>query len=206
MSCININLKKDCSIIKISEEATQEEIIKSLSEKLPELKHLYQDEKTPIKITGKILKNKEIEEVKELVKEQMDVEIIFDMPQTLGLSGIVRTFEKDVNFSETKFYRESLRSGQRIEEEGSIVILGDVNSGAEVIASDNIVVLGKLRGLAHAGAKGNQKAIISAGELDTVQIRIANIIRQLSRENSSQSMAYISIQNNNIIIEPLREK
>lgn len=206
MSCININLKQDCSIIKISEEANQEEIIKALSEKLPELKHLYQDEKTPIKITGKILKNKEIEEVKELVKEQMDVEIIFDMPQTLGLSGIVRTFEKDVNFSETKFYRESLRSGQRIEEEGSIVILGDVNSGAEVIASDNIVVLGKLRGLAHAGAKGNQKAIISAGELDTVQIRIANIIRQLSRENSPQSMAYISIQNNNIIIEPLREK
>lgn len=204
MSCININLKQDCSIIKISEEANQEEIIKSLSEKLPELKNLYQDEKTPIKITGKILKNKEIEEVKQLIKEQMEVEIIFDMPQTLGLSGIVRTFEKDINFSETKFYRESLRSGQRIEEEGSIVILGDVNSGAEVIAADNIVVLGKLRGLAHAGAKGNQKAIISAGELDTVQIRIANIVKQLNRETSSQLMAYVTIQNNNIIIEALR--
>ena len=49
MSCININLKQDCSIIKISEEASQQEIMKSLSEKLPELKHLYQDEKTPIK-------------------------------------------------------------------------------------------------------------------------------------------------------------
>lgn len=204
MSCININLKQDCSIIKISEEASQQEIIKSLSEKLPELKHLYQDEKTPIKITGKILKNKEIEEVKKLIKEQIDVEIIFDMPQTLGLSGIVRAYEKDINFSETKFFKESLRSGQRIEEEGSIVILGDVNSGAEVIASENIVVLGKLRGLAHAGAKGNQKAIISAGELDTVQIRIANIVKQLNRENSSQTMAYISIQNNKIVIQPLR--
>lgn len=204
MSCININLKQDCSIIKISEEANQQEIIKALSEKLPELKHLYQDEKTPIKITGKVLKNKEIEEVKELIKEQMNVEVIFDMPQTLGLAGIVRAFEKQIEFSETKFYKESLRSGQKIEEEGSIVILGDVNSGAEVIASENIVVLGKLRGLAHAGAKGNQKAIISAGELDTVQIRIANIIKQLNREDTSKLMAYISIQNNDIIIEPLR--
>lgn len=204
MDCININLKKDCSIIKISEEANQQEIIKSLSEKLPELKHLYQDEKTPIKITGKVLKNKEIEEVKALIKEQIDVEVIFDMPQTLGLSGIVRAFQKEIDFSETKFYKESLRSGQKIEEEGSIIILGDVNSGAEVIASENIVVLGKLRGLAHAGAKGNQKAIISAGELDTVQIRIANIVKQLNRENSSQTMAYISIQNNDIIIESLR--
>ncbi|MCI8641667.1 MAG: septum site-determining protein MinC [Clostridia bacterium] len=204
MSCININLKQDYSIIKISEEASQQEIIKSLSEKLPELKQLYQDEKTPIKITGKVLKNKEIEEVRKLIKEQMDVEVIFDMPQTLGLSGIVRAFQKDIDFSETKFYKESLRSGQKIEEEGSIVILGDVNSGAEVIASENIVVLGKLRGLAHAGAKGNQKAIISAGELDTVQIRISNIVKQLNRENSSQTMAYISIQNNDIIIEALR--
>ena len=204
MSCININLKQDYSIIKISEEASQQEIIKSLSEKLPELKQLYQDEKTPIKITGKVLKNKEIEEVRKLIKEQMDVEVIFDMPQTLGLSGIVRAFQKDIDFSETKFYKESLRSGQKIEEEGSIVILGDVNSGAEVIASENIVVLGKLRGLAHAGAKGNQKAIISAGELDTVQIRISNIVKQLNRENSSQTMSYISIQNNDIIIEALR--
>ena len=57
-----------------------------------------------------------------------------------------------------------------------------MNSGAEVVAADNIVVLGSLRGLAHAGAKGNTKAIIAAGKLDTAQIRIANIVREFDRD------------------------
>lgn len=205
-NCVNINLKQDYNIIKISEEATQEQIVESLLEKLPELKNLYQDKKTPIKVVGKILKNKEIEEIQKLIKNYIDVEVKFDMPQTLGLSGITRAFEKEIDFSETKFYKGSLRSGQKIEIEGSIIILGDVNSGAEVVASENIVVLGNLRGLAHAGAKGNQKAIISAGCLETVQIRIANIVKQLSRETAPQQFVYVYAENNNIIIDMLREK
>ena len=89
-----------------------------------------------------------------------------------------------------------------MEAEGSLVILGDVNSGAEVIASDNIVVLGALRGLAHAGAKGNKQAIISAGLLDTVQIRIANIVKEIDRdEEPLHKQAYVSIIDNDIVIE-----
>ena len=201
MSCVNINLKQDCSIIKISEEANQQEIIKSLSEKLPELKNLYQDEKTPIKITGKVLKNKEIEEVKNLIKKEIDVEVIFDMPQTLGLSGIVRAFQKEIDFSETKFFKESLRSGQKIEEEGSIIVLGDVNSGAEVIASENIVVLGRLRGLAHAGAQGNKKAIIAANSIEGPQIRIANIVKEIEFEDIEIRKQYAYIDDESIILE-----
>ena len=98
------------------------------------------------------------------------------MPKELGLSNIKRTFVQEISNSETKFHRGSIRSGQRIEEEGSVVILGDVNSGAEIIAADNIVELGTLRGLAHAGAKWNRKALIAVGKLDTVQLRIANVV------------------------------
>ena len=120
--------------------------------------------------------------IKELIKEKIDVEIDFDMPKSLGLSSITRTFKQEIAISETKFHRGSLRSGQRLETEGSIVIIGDVNSGAEVIASDNIVVVGTLRGLAHAGAKGNKNAIIAAGKLDAVQIRISNIVKEIDRD------------------------
>ena len=56
----------------------------------------------------------------------------------------------------------SLRSGQKEEYSGSIVICGDVNAGAEVIAGGNIMIMGALRGLAHAGAHGNTMAMISA--------------------------------------------
>ncbi len=201
-NCVSINLRKNEILIKISDNAEQKEIIDNLKRKLPELKKMYKNEKTPITVTGKILKNKEIDEIQELIKRNIDVEIDFDMPKSLGLSSITRTFNKEIAVSETKFHRGSLRSGQKMESEGSLVILGDVNSGAEVMASDNIVVLGALRGLAHAGAKGNKQAIISAGILDTVQIRIANVIKEIDRdEEPLHKQAYVSIVNNEIIIE-----
>ena len=199
---ISINLRKDEIVIKLNESATQEQIVEGLKKKLTELIKLYKDEKTPIRVTGKILKNKEIDEIQELIKSKIDVEIEFDSPKGLGLSNIKKTFEKEIATSETKFHRGSLRSGQRLETEGSLVILGDVNSGAEVIASDNIVVLGALRGLAHAGAKGNKQAIIAAGLFDAVQVRIANVVKEINRdEEPLHKQTYISIVEGKVIID-----
>ena len=199
---VSINLKKDQIVIKISEEAEQKQIISALSKKLPDLKKLYQEEKTPIMIVGKILKNKEIDEIQELIKEKIDVDIEVDMPKERGLSSMTRTFTRQIDVSETTFHKGSLRSGQKLEIEGSLVILGDVNSGAEVVASDNIVVLGNLRGLAHAGAKGNKRAIIAAGRLDTVQIRISNIVKEIDRdEEPVHTQSYVYVEEDKIIIE-----
>lgn len=201
-NCVSINLRKNEIIIKIAEDAEQKKIISELTKKLSDLKKLYKEDKTPIKIVGKVLKNKEIDEIQELIKEKIDVDIDFDMPKSLGLSSITRTFKQEVAISETKFHRGSLRSGQRLETEGSIVIIGDVNSGAEVIASDNIVVLGNLRGLAHAGAKGNKNAIIAAGKLDAVQLRISNIVKEIDRdEEPVHRQAYVFVEDDKIIIE-----
>lgn len=202
MKCISINLKTDEILIKIDDNANQEDIINELSVKLVELKKLYQDAKTPIRVTGKILKNKEMEEIEELIKKEIDVEINFDTPTTLGLHSITRSYKKSVKTSETVFHKGSLRSGQKIEVDGSIVIIGDVNSGAEVIASDNIVVNGNLRGLAHAGAKGNKKAIIAASKLDVVQLRISNIVKEIDREEEKvYEHAYVHVDGEEIVIE-----
>ncbi len=201
-NCISIQLKKDKIVIKLNEEAEQIEIVQALQKKLPELKKLYKDEKTPILVEGKVLKNREINEIQELIKSKIDVEIDFDMPKSLGLHSIKKTFDREIAISETKFHRGSLRSGQKIESEGSIVIIGDVNSGAEVMASDNIIVLGALRGLAHAGAKGNKQAIIAAGLVDTVQIRIANVVKEIDRdEEPMHKQACVSIVDDKIVIE-----
>ena len=181
-SCISINLWKDNIVIKVNEEYSQEDIVYTLRKKIPDLKKLYQGEHTPIVITGKVLKNKEIDEIQELIKKYLDVQIKFDSPRTLGLHGIVKTYNKEIAISETKFHRGAVRSGQKLEFEGSIVIMGDVNDGAEVIAGDNIVILGALRGLAHAGAKGNVNAIIAASSIDAPQLRIANIIKEREKE------------------------
>ena len=202
MNCVSINLKTNEIVIKIDDKAEQEEIITELSSKMVELKKMYQEEKTPIRVTGNILENKELEEIKEIIKKEIDVEVKFDTPTTLGLHSITRSYKKDVGISETTFHKGSLRSGQRIEVEGSIVVIGDVNSGAEVIAADNIVVIGTLRGLAHAGAKGNKEAIIAASTLDAVQLRISNIVREIDRdEEEIREHAYIYVSDDKIVIE-----
>lgn len=202
---IIINLKKDKVLIKIKDELKQEEIIKSLKKKLPELKKMYKEEKTPIEVTGKMLKSNEMDEIQKIIKDQIDVEIEFETPKTLGLYGIKKAFKKEIEDSRTKFVKNSLRSGTKIEYEGSIVVLGDVNAGAELVAEENIVVLGNLRGLAHAGAKGNKEAIIAANMIDSPQIRIANIIKEKEIPEEDEivtikNYAYVD-ENDNIVLE-----
>jgi len=194
-NCISINLKKNGIIIKIAEKATEEEIEYSIKKKIEELKKLYKDnDKTPIFVTGKTLKTKEIENIQKIIKEKIDVEIEFESPKTLGLAGIKKAFNQEIKSSETIFNKGSLRSGQRIEYEGSIVIIGDVNAGAEVIAGENITILGDLRGLAHAGAKGNRGAIIACNKIDCPQIRIADKIKEFEKEELPiiENYAYIN--------------
>ena len=97
----------------------------------------------------------------------------------LGLHTITHGFNREIDATVTKVIDESLRSGRKVEFEGSLVILGDVNRGAEIIAKEHIIVLGTLRGLAHAGAGGNRSAIVVANEIDAAQIRIADIVKEI---------------------------
>lgn len=122
--------------------------------------------------------------------------------EELGLHGIKKSFKKEIATSETKFYKGSLRSGQKIEFEGSLVIIGDVNAGAEVLAEDNVVVLGILRGMAHAGAKGNKEAIIAAASIESAQIRIADIVKEIEKNDESEEeiKTYAFVEENEIIL------
>lgn len=202
-NCVSIVLGKEEITLKINEKAKEEEIVECLEEKIPELKKLYQNEKTPIFVTGKVLKEKEMQIVREKIQKEINVKVEFDSPKALGLHEIKRAFSEEIESSETKFFRGSLRSGKKIEYEGSIVILGDVNAGAEVIAGENIAILGNLRGMAHAGAKGNKKAMISAMSIEAPQLRIANIIKEVEKkqEEEKTKKTYAYIKENEIIIE-----
>lgn len=203
-ACINISMKKDQVIIKVDDNAEQRDIIANLKKKMIELKNLYQEDKTPILVTGKVLKNKEMEEIQTLIKRFIDVQIEFDSPKVLGLHGIKKSFYKEIATSETKFHKGSLRSGQRMEFEGSLVMIGDVNPGAEIIAGENIIVLGELRGLAHAGAKGNRDAIIEAVEIEATQLRIADVVKEIEKDDGEiktiKTSAYLN-DNGEMIIE-----
>lgn len=72
--------------------------------------------------------------------------------------------------------RKNVRSGQKIAYNGTLIVFGDVNAGAELVATGHILVLGTLRGVAHAGCQGNKQAIVYATSLNSLQLRIADMI------------------------------
>jgi septum site-determining protein MinC len=90
----------------------------------------------------------------------------------------------DLGNATALFLTKTLRSGTRIEFPGHVVVVGDVNPGAEIVASGNVLVWGRVRGMIHAGAKGDTSAYICALDLSPTQLRIAD---QVSTVLSSQN-------------------
>lgn len=80
----------------------------------------------------------------------------------------------DVTDDTALFVNKTLRSGTRIEYPGHVVVMGDVNPGAEVVAEGNVIVWGRVRGMIHAGCKGDRNAVICALDLSANQLRIAD--------------------------------
>ena len=186
-------------ILNVNVIADINEIMEELQSKLPKLRDFYQTSTIPMRVTGRLFTESEIKKVKAAINAEISVEIKFDdISDLLGLHAIKRTFEVETDISETKFIQNSLRSGHREEYPGSIVVCGDVNFGAEVVAGGNIMILGALRGVAHAGANGNTMAIISANNIDVTQIRIANLVREVGEKVDKCPIC--KIEKNEIII------
>ena len=75
---------------------------------------------------------------------------------------MINKWSQNLTNKPTILYENSLRSGQRIDFDGNVVVLGDVNAGAEIVAGGHILVMGTLRGLAHAGSGGDEDATVTA--------------------------------------------
>ena len=117
-----------------------------------------------------------------------------------------------MDLQDGRFYKGTLRSGQVLESETSIIILGDVNPGARVISKGNVVVLGAMKGNAFVGAAGNESAFVAALSMDPMQIRIGDVIARSSDKGQAKKkktedvpkIAYV--EDGNIYIEPITKE
>ena len=121
--------------------------------------------------------------------------------------------QKEPETLPTLYIRRTLRSGQSISSDGNIIVIGDVNPGAEIIAKGDVTVWGVLSGIAHAGSDGNNYARIRALKLNPVQIRIGEIF---ARRPDTVNIPYIQktseftpeeayTSNGNIIIKKIQK-
>ncbi|HCU57921.1 MAG TPA: septum site-determining protein MinC [Anaerolineaceae bacterium] len=96
----------------------------------------------------------------------------------------------------------TMRSGFKVAYQGHVVVLGDVNPGAEIIASGSIVVWGHLRGMVHAGAEGDEEAVVCALDLSPMQLRIGSHVAVSPPESGKPQPEIASVKENQIIAEP----
>jgi septum site-determining protein MinC len=103
---------------------------------------------------------------------------------------------------DTLFLRRTIRSGQAIQHASNVVILGDVNPGAEIVASGDIIVWGVLRGMVHAGYPNNGNAIVCSLVLAPVQLRIAHLLSRPPDGYQAQARPeFATIKNGQIVVE-----
>ncbi|MBN1815213.1 MAG: septum site-determining protein MinC [Anaerolineae bacterium] len=99
--------------------------------------------------------------------------------------------------------RRTLRSGQILRHPGHVVVIGDVNPGAEVVAGGDILVWGRVRGVVHAGALGNEEAVICALDLAPTQLRIAGYIARSPEDKRRKPVPEMaSVSDGQIIAVP----
>lgn len=117
---------------------------------------------------------------------------------------MMNIWEDSIDDRPTVLIQRTLRSGQTVNYDGNVVVLGDANPGSEIIASGHVLIMGSARGLVHAGAMGDEKATVTALSLSPIQLRIASHItrppdgRQLDYEDVAE---IARIKNNEVVIE-----
>ncbi len=98
--------------------------------------------------------------------------------------------------------QQTVRSGQRIEYDGHVVVFGDVNPGAEIVAGGSVLVWGRLRGVVHAGAKGDETAVVCALELSPTQLRIAGEIAVSPEKENNDRPEIAHLREGQLVAEP----
>lgn len=136
--------------------------------------------------------------------------------QTLGLATRLSKPAPDRNIYplETKvqggeaaiLVRRTLRSGFSLQHPGHVIIVGDVNPGAEVIAGGDIIVWGHLRGMVHAGAEGDEEAVICALDLAPTQLRIGGQIAITPKRRGKPHAEIARIKDGQVVAEPWNPK
>lgn len=139
-------------------------------------------------------------DVRESIEDDKDMEKTDDIGESIDL----KEDEEKNNENTTKFLYGTLRSGQLVEYNGNIVVVGDVNPGSILKAGKNIVVLGSLKGVAHAGLSGGSENFVAAYRLLPTQLRIGEkIVRSPDNDIVSVKLPEVAkIIDDEIVIEP----
>lgn len=204
---INLILDPDCAF---------SDLLADIARKFHDSDKFFRNARIALSFEGRELSQEEQLQIMDVITDNSSIEIVCvldkDEHAAAYCADKIRAFDDEQAGRSGQFYKGTLRNGQVLECETSLVILGDVNPGAKVIAKGNIVVLGSLKGNAYAGAAGNIHTFVAALDMDPVQIKIGNVIGRSSdcgplsaiknRRRGMEPQVAV-VEDDSILIEPI---
>ncbi|MGO5052325.1 septum site-determining protein MinC [Lachnospiraceae bacterium LCP25S3_G4] len=208
---VTIKSNKYGLVVHLDPEAPYNLLITEIEHKFKDAAKFFKDAKLAATFEGRVLTNEEEQEVVDIISKTAGINIIciIDNSKTKEelYKSIVEQSLEDIENRDGQFYKGTLRRRQVLESETSVIILGDVELGAKVIAKGNVVVIGSLKGSVHAGASGNKDTFIVALSMQPKQLKIGDIEakRQLfySKEDSIMNPKIAIVDGEHIYIDPL---
>ncbi|MBO5371797.1 MAG: septum site-determining protein MinC [Lachnospiraceae bacterium] len=193
-----------------------QELLYHIAEKFMESEKFFKNARMAISFEGRELSQEEEYRIIEMISQRTSIHIACIIDNDEAREEYTRQRLDAYLAAESgntgRFYKGTLRSGQVLECDTSVVIMGDVNPDAKIISAGNIVVLGALKGTAYAGVPENEGCFVVALDMNPAQIKIGNIIgrsekslfasiRERKKVAAEPQMAMVS--NGHILIEPI---
>jgi septum site-determining protein MinC len=191
---ISIKGRSDGLVIEIG-KGSWSEILATLDDRLQQSASFFRNARVALDLGARATTEAELTPLLDLLKThgltlgsvRTSTERTFQAALALGLTSTLESAEgvpvadaapatTNTTVSAYFVYRGYLRSGHRLQRKENVLVIGDVNPGAEVSSDGDVLVWGRLRGVVHAGAKGNVRAIVAALDLEPTQLRIADVM------------------------------
>ena len=189
------------------------EILEEVEKKFKESSDFLGEAQVAVSFDGRKLTEEQEAILLECIKENSKLQVVCLIDEVKQREELFNQTLNEklmaMNANSGQFFKGNLRSGQVLDVETSIIILGDVNNGAKVISKGNVIILGSLKGNVFAGSAGNVDAFVIALDMKPVQIRIADTIARSPDEDKKgrgkkETETKIAFwEDGNIYIEPL---
>lgn len=202
---VTIKGTKDGLVLRLDDKCAYSDMIAELRNKVSE-NSLEGLAEVKVHIGNRFCNEEELKEIMNVVQESPNLRVSMIQSEVITIEECNRKILE--NQSET--YVGIVRSGQIVKAEGDLVVIGDVNPNGRVVAAGSIYVLGRLKGIAHAGANGNEEAVIAASWLEATHLMIADRMETMTdeltilSEQPEMECAYIH-RNGFIAIDRLQE-
>ena len=205
--------KNDRLVIALNPDVDFLDICDILKTKILEAKNFIGNSRMAIEFSGRTLTNDEENTLIGIITNNSNIVIsyIFSKKEKSEQEIDLESLNPLIEEGRTHFFRGTLRSGAKIESDGNVVVLGDVNPSSIIKARGNIIVLGHLNGTVYAGLGGDDRAFIGAIYFNPIQLTIGmktitdiqNEILDSSRVDKKSRFKVARIVNQEIVVEEL---